>query len=192
MISILKHIFRIFKNGVEALLYNVDGIKRSKTQSILFLVLIPLLMIILSILFQIKISNMVDILISSLSIFTALIFGILFIASEKLNQRIEDLKIDIDSSNKLNDEDKNYLIRYINFTRLFVKQVSFLILLSIVLIVLLVLHKLEMLYLFEILLSGLSVAIAYYFALYFFSTLSNLYTLLMDDIKRVEKKIKNR
>lgn len=190
MTSVFKRIYRIFKEGLGTLFFNIDGVKRSKVQALTFLLIIPLIVLFVSVLLNVNIESIIDTLISSLSIFTALIFGVLFIAPEKLNQRIVELKSKYRTNDEIEERHRNYLVRFLNFTRLFIKQVSFLILISILLIILLIVQKMNLLYWVSICLSAISIVVSYYFVIYFLFTLINIYSLLMDDINRVEKEIR--
>ena len=124
--------------------------------------------------------DIIDILINCLSIFTALIFSALFIVPDKLSQRIKCLQ------EKRDDSKNNYLIRFLNFSKIFVKQVSFIIVLCMVLIVLLILQKIQTCSILVFANSFLFTVLIMYLLL----ILSNIYILLMDDIDKSAKDIK--
>ena len=124
--------------------------------------------------------DIIDILINCLSIFTALIFSVLFIVPDKLSQRIKCLQ------EKRDDSKNNYLIRFLNFSKIFVKQVSFIIVLCMVLIVLLILQKIQTCSILVFANSFLFTVLIMYLLL----ILSNIYILLMDDIDKSAKDIK--
>lgn len=173
-----NQIIRIIKDGINSLFYNIEGNKNPKNKIYILFIGIPL---VIAIYFRNEdMSSIIDDLLSCLSIFTALIFSVLFIVPDKLSQRIKDFQ------EKRNDSTHNYLIRYLNFSKIFIKQLSFIIVLCIVLIVLLIIQKIHSstpivftnTLLFTILI------------MYLFSILSNIYILLMDDIDKGGKDIK--
>ena len=121
-----------------------------------------------------KANEIIDTLLTCLSIFTALIFIALFVVPNKLSSRINMLK------EKDDDATHGYLIRFYNFTKSFVQQMSFVIVQSLTLIILLVTQKLYPCSVLTFINSGLFVVLI----LYVLAILSNMYILLMDDIHR--------
>lgn len=169
-----SQIIRIINNGITSLLYNIDGEKNSIFK-ICILFIIPL---IVAIYFKNRdIKDIIDILINCLSILTVLIFSALFIVPDKLSQRIKCLQ------EKRDDSKNNYLIRFLNFSKIFVKQVSFIIVLCMVLIVLLILQKIQTCSILVFANSFLFTVLIMYLLL----ILSNIYILLMDDIDKSAK-----
>lgn len=183
MVSLFKQLAIIVKTGITSLFYDIDGNKRTNMQFIVFLVFIPLAILVFIIWKQIKLSESIDTLLTVLTIFTALIFGVLFTVPDKLSNRIEKYK------NRKDEAIKNYLTRFYNFTKSFVEQITFIILISLVLIVLLVILKITDKIIFEylgciqIMITALSSVLFYYLLLYILVLLANIYILLMDDIK---------
>ena len=116
-----------------SLFYDIDGNKRPKTKIIIFFVIIPIIFSLISLKLD-KANEIIDTLLACLSIFTALIFTVLFVVPDKLSSRINMLK------EKDDDATHGYLIRFYNFTKSFVQQMSFVIVLSLTLIILVVLH----------------------------------------------------
>ena len=173
-----SQIIRIINNGVTSFFYNIDGEKNSIFKICISFIIIPL---IVAIYFKNRdMKNIIDILINCLSIFTALIFSALFIVPDKLSQRIKYLQ------EKRDDSKNNYLIRFLNFSKIFVKQVSFIIVLCMVLIVLLILQKIQTCSILVFANSFLFTVLIMYLLL----ILSNIYILLMDDIDKSAKDIK--
>lgn len=182
MTFIFKQIYRIIKDGIKSLLYDIDGNKRSKFQVYLGFIFVPIVICIITFWKEISLGDIIDTLLTILSIFTALIFGVLFTVPDKLSQRIERFK------NKTDNSTKNYLIRFSNFTRSFVQQITFIIVISIALIILLVIQKVitdnnTM----KLALTSINLILFYDLVMYILVTLSNIYTLLMDDIDISEK-----
>lgn len=85
---------------------------------------------------------------------------------------------------KDDDATHGYLTRFCNFTRMFVQQMSFVIVQSITLIILFVVQKLYPCFVLTFINSILFVTLIFYVL----TILSNIYILLMDDIDRNEIK----
>ena len=84
-----------------------------------------------------QVDNILSNLLSALSIFTALAYGILFIGPEKLNDRIEQLEHRIKQQNRFfDDADRNTVKRYTNFIKSFNQDIFFVSLISLVIITL--------------------------------------------------------
>lgn len=82
-----------------------------------------------------KINDILSNLLSALSIFTALAYGILFIGPEKLAERISTLENRLLKQKRyFDDADKNALIRYANFIKSFNQDIFFVSLMSLVII----------------------------------------------------------
>lgn len=112
MTFIFKQIYRIIKDGTKSLLYDIEGKKRSKFRVYSGFTFVPIIICAITIWKEISFRDIIDTLLTVLSIFTALIFNVLFSVPDKLSQRIEKLK------NKTDNSTKNYLVRFINFTRM--------------------------------------------------------------------------
>jgi hypothetical protein len=187
---LFSQLFVIIKTGVTSLLKDIDGKPRPKTPLVVIWVIVPLLLCFVIAVFHIKLHQSIDTLLTVLSIFTALIFGVLFTVPDKLNLRIDKYK-------GRNDVGvKNYLIRFANFTQSFVQQVSFIILLSLKIIVLLIILKVSYnipvtkdINIVHLIISDICSVLFYYLFFYILILLSNIYILLMDDIKISRKDI---
>lgn len=129
-----------------------------------------------------KANEIIDTLLTCLSIFTALIFIALFVVPNKLSSRINMLK------EKDDDATHGYLIRFYNFTKSFVQQMSFVIVQSLTLIILLVTQKLYPCNVLTFINSGLFIVLILY--VFVLTILSNMYILLMDGIHRNVDEIK--
>lgn len=172
-------IIRILKDGIMSLFYDIDGNKKSKTKISFFFVIIPIVFSFMSLKLD-KANEIIDTLLACLSIFTALIFTVLFIVPEKLSNRVNILK------EKDDDATRGYLIRFYNFTKSFVQQMSFVIVQNLTLIILLVTQKLYPCNVLIFINSGLFIVLIFYVL----TILSNMYILLMDDILRNVDEIK--
>lgn len=123
-----------------------------------------------------------------LSLFIALIFQVIYIATDKFTSRYNDCWAECVRTTKegmepsfMEDVD-NYLIRMGNYTRLFVRQMTFVLLLSIVIIILAVLDHLYRGCRVNIVLSSMMIALFYLWLVYMVHSIKSIYTLLMDDI----------
>lgn len=166
-------IYRIIKDGIKSLLYDIDGHRKSIIKIILFFVIVPLFVSLYIVKF-IDLSTIFDALLTCLSIFTALIFSVLFTVPDKLNQRIKDLQ------DKKDNATRGYLIRFYNFSKSFVQQISFVVILCFVLIILLIIQKIHC----YIIITFIGIFLFSVLFMYLLSILSNIYILLMDDIER--------
>lgn len=176
-----KQIYLIIKDGIISLLKDVDGNKRKMGEIIFSFFIIPLIITISAKFLNINISEAIETLLTCLSIFTTLIFGILFTVPEKLSQRIDTLNETKD------DASQNYLIRFSNFSKGFVQRVSFVVIICLLLIILLIIQKI-----YDS--SFITLIIIYFFGIIFMLILlilSDVYILLKDEIEISKKKIRD-
>ena len=123
-----------------------------------------------------------------LSLFVALIFQVIYIATDKFTSRYNDCWAECVRTAKEGEEPafmedvSNYLIRMGNYTRLFVRQITFVLLLSIGIIILSVLEHLYHGYRMNIVLSSIMISLFYLWLMYMVHSIKSIYTLLMDDI----------
>ena len=123
-----------------------------------------------------------------LSLFIALVFQVIYIATDKFTTRYNDCWAECVRMSKEGKEPafmedvNNYLIRMGNYTRLFVRQMTFVLLLSIVIIILSVFEHLYHGCRVNIFLSSLMMALFYLWLVYLVHSIKSIYTLLMDDI----------
>ena len=83
MIIIFRQLYRIIKDGISSL--------SSDKQLIVFFIIVPYFIFGFTYWLEVNLDNIIDTLLSVLSIFTALIFGVLFTVPDKLPHRIEKL-----------------------------------------------------------------------------------------------------
>ena len=81
MIIIFRQLYRIIKDGISSLSSDIDGNKTSPKQLIVFFIIVPYFIFGFTYWLEVNV----------LSIFTALIFGVLFTVPDKLPHRIEKL-----------------------------------------------------------------------------------------------------
>lgn len=180
---ILVQLCNILENGYLSLKTDIDGNKLPSIQIKILFIIVPYCIIGVSYWLEINLSNSIDTILTTLSIFTALIFGILFIVPEIFSKRIDTL------SQKKDDINKNYLIRFYNFTKKFVQQTSFIIVLSILNIVLLLIQKIISNELGILILSAINCSLFYILLMFILIILVNIYILLMDDVNINKDKI---
>lgn len=176
----MKYIFvqlcNILKNGHLSLNSDIDGNKLSSMSVNFYFIIIPYCIIGLAYWLEINLSNSIDTILTTLGIFTALILGSLFIVPDIFSKRIDTL-----NQNK-DDVNKNYLIRFHNFTKKFVQQTSFIIVLSIINSALLLIQKIINNHIGILILSAINCSLFYILLMFTIIILVNTYILLMDDI----------
>ena len=123
-----------------------------------------------------------------LSLFIALIFQVIYTAADKFTSRYNDCWAECartanEGEEPNFEEDVNgYLIRIGNYTRLFVRQMTFVLILSAVIIILAVVESLYQGVWVNIVLSSMTIALFYLWLAYMLHSIKSIYTLLMDDI----------
>ena len=127
-------ISEIRKGAFESLKYKDDNAREESNIYMLFIYALPVLISALLLAVGIFITNdIATYLITSISIFAGLFFGLLFIVTERYNAKKEQLKEDE------NEEVRYYLIRYKNFSKFLIRQISYTIVLALLLIFLMAL-----------------------------------------------------
>jgi len=86
-----SQIKRILEDGIKSLLYNIEGNKRPKRKIICIFVVILIVSFLVSLVLE-KVNEIIDTLLTCLSIFTAFIFTALFVVPDKLSSRMNMLK----------------------------------------------------------------------------------------------------
>ena len=130
-----------------------------------------------------------------LTLFMALVFQVIYIAGDKFSNRVrnkvdESRKLANDTVNYVMHQDvKNYLQRFENYTKLFVRQLILILLTSLLIIVCYILIHLDIRVL-TIALSSLIIILLYIWILLMLKAVTSIYNLLMDDILEQHKLIK--
>lgn len=183
----------IREQAKESLKYR-DFNANSKTKIyLLYLYFLPVLFSLLLLLLGLFIEKEIaSYFITSISIFAGLFFSLLFIVTDKYNVKKDNLKEIIE---KEDEETQNYLKRYKNFSTFLIRQISFTIILAIVLIL-----SLSIVYFYpqfpqidcyfwkfvklvgKYLLNGIIYYWIAQFAVFLIVILSNMYVMLLDDI----------
>jgi len=185
-------IWEIRKDSLLSLRKDINNrIVKNKFNVILYYNLIPLIIAIIFLIIGVTInSEIANYFITAISIFAGLFFNLLLVVASKLNER----KKIIDSNS--DEETVNYVERYTNFSEQLISQISYTIILSLLLIVLMFfihfkkwLPHFEWQYLslfyhgLKCLLNGIIFYIGVQFIVMLFVILSSMYTMLLDDIK---------
>lgn len=172
-------IYSIILKGILSLLTDVNGRTKNPLRLIFYtLILVGLIICIGNHKFVLS-DDMILLLISLFGIFTALIFSVIFIAPDKFAQRVELYK-----SHQRFEDVKNYLIRYEQFSRKFVHQLSLLMILSIVVLILLtIIYILQGNTISDVILSCSAIFFIVNFICLVLQLICDIYTMLMDDIE---------
>lgn len=176
-------VYNIIVKGIRSTFVDVDGSNKSRVSFRLYMLLLVVFVVYLGVNDFILSDDIISLLISTFSIFTALIFGVIFIAPDKFAQRVELYK-----SNQKYEDVANYLTRYENFAKRFVNLLSLLIVLSIViLIVLAIEYILKEVGTINIILSCCAVFMMISFVTLVLLLVLDIHTMLIDDIDKASR-----
>jgi hypothetical protein len=135
------NLFLIIKDANKSLFTSIDGVIEKKDKAIK-LYIFDLLPIIISILIVtsngILNESLTNILITGLSIFSGLFFSLIFVVTEKAKE------IRKEYTESTDDELINFKIRYLNFSKQLIAQISYSILIALMIILLAFLTKIEL------------------------------------------------
>ena len=139
-----------------------------------------------------QVNNILTNLLSALSIFTALAYGILFIGPEKLSNRISLLENRLERQQRFYDEaDRNSFIRYSNFIKTFNQDIFFVSLISLVIISLIFLKWIEINKLISKCSIVAIVACSVMLLIYLFKIVATLYRLNIVSISETNMKLRD-
>ena len=130
-------ILRVIKEGFLSLFKNTEG-ETTLLSSLLKFLVIPLLFAVVAYC-KVPVSGleeMVDPLMEVMGIFVSIILGVIFVVPDKLRAKAKEL------SGQTDDASVGFLIRFKNFTKNIVGQLSLILIFSILLIVLLLIVRL--------------------------------------------------
>lgn len=123
-----KHIYQLLSIGFLSLFESNNGIVRHNWGNILTFIGIPIAIGVGCLLCSISAKAISNDILTTLSIFLAIALGVIFIVPDKLAKKVESNISD-------NESRVNYLNRYKNFCRLFVRRLTFVLVLSVFLII---------------------------------------------------------
>ena len=160
-----------------------DGFKTIENSGKRFLVLIltPIIIgITISIYKDIEVNkDYINIIISSLSIFTGFFFTLIVYVADK-------------AANKKNEEDIRFINTYLDFIEKLISQISYSIILSVIIICISLVSQLELPCLidgkychhFDLLITSIVISLIFHFLIYLLLIISNMYALFLEEIKR--------
>ena len=158
--------------------YDLDGNKSNILLACAKVFILPLITCVCSLYTKICITDDIDTVLTVVSVFTALIFGTIFIAPDRLMQRIDILK-----DNKGDEVTDNYIIRFTSFAKRFVRRISLIILVGLLLILLLLTQKIVKLNVLLAILNIMNIFLLMLLVVITLSVLADIYKLLMDDME---------
>lgn len=185
-------IFEIRHDALQSLHKDFNGhVSKSKKSVLEYYYAFPILVSIILLYSGVSInSEIANYFITGISIFAGLFFNLLLVVADKLNAKKRLLEKDT------NEETINYITRYRHFSEQLISQISYGIIVSIGIIILMFLtnfsHWLpptkvpEILFLYKILkysLNGLIIYFGMQFITLLFIILSSMYVMLLDDLK---------
>ena len=186
----MKNIWRIFYESFVSVGYNaITGNVKPWYKIVVGYILIPIMLFVFLCWYGFNMGDgLYSAIVGFLSLFIALIFQVIYIATDKFTSRYNDCWAECVRTTKegvepnFMEDVENYLIRMGNYTRLFVRQMTFVLLLSVVIIILTVLEHLYSGVRVNIILSSMMIALFYLWLVYMTHSIRSIYTLLMDDI----------
>lgn len=182
------HLWEIIKNGHISLYHEIDGHKGSVRQKIIVFDFLPVVIsfgLYFLTNFQSKLPEFSSDILSGLSIFSGLLFSLIVVIVDKAKTR----KATLLSSE--NEEEKNYLTKYLLYSEQLVTQISLSIIYAFIVILLLILSliRLENLNIpIEIMtiMSSIGIFLITYFSIQFFFLIlliiSGMYSIFINDI----------
>lgn len=123
-----KHIWQLLKIGFLSLFESNNGINNHKFGNFITYIGIPFLIVICSYSFSVKADGISDDILTTLSIFLAIALGVIFIVPDKLTKKIE-------TQTSTNESRLKFLDRYKKFCILFIRRLSFVLVLSVIIII---------------------------------------------------------
>lgn len=184
-------IFEIKKDALESLKKDYNGrIVKNHSVSLYYYMLPVIVSVILLVSKATITKDIANYFITGISIFAGLSFNLLLAVADKLNVKKRLLETD------LNEETRNYVLRYRHFSEQLISQISYCIVISIVLILLMFLtHFRDWLpvtdnhiikfgyYISKHILNGSIFYFGMQFIIMVFVILSSMYVMLLDDLK---------
>lgn len=185
-------IWEIRKDALQSLRKDYNGkVVKNNRIVIFYYYILPLFISLLFLAFGVTInSEIANYFITGISIFAGLFFNLLLVVADKLNVRKRLLETD------QNEETKNYVTRYRHFSEQLIAQISYGIVISIILIILMFLtnfktwlphtdiSSIKLIYkALKYILNGLIFYNGMKFIIMLFIILSSMYVMLLDDLK---------
>lgn len=185
-------VWEIKKDALLSLRKDYNGrVVKNKSSFLTYYYIIPLLISVIFLLIGVSINSEIsNYFITAISIFAGLFFNLLLVVADKLNIRKKMLE------NDQNEETVNYVKRYTHFSEQLISQISYTIVISLSLIVLMFLIHFktwlphcDIVYVkiiyktLKYILNGIIFYVGMQFIIMLFVILSSMYVMLLDDIK---------
>lgn len=185
-------IWEIRKDAINSLQKDYNGnVVKNKFVTAFYFYITPLIISVILLIIGVTITNdIANYFITGISIFAGLFFNLLLVVSDKLNIRKRLLDTDP------NEETRNYVIRYRHFSEQLISQISYSIVISISLIILMFMTHFKtwlpktdhcsIIIIYKSLkyiLNGLIFYHGMQFIIMLFVILSSMYVMLLDDLK---------
>jgi len=185
-------VWEIRKDALLSLRKDYNGrMVKNKTAFLIYYNIIPFLISVIFLLIGVSINSEIsNYFITAISIFAGLFFNLLLVVADKLNVRKKMLE------NNQNEETVNYVKRYTHFSEQLISQISYTIVISLSLIVLMFLvhfkswlphsdieYVIIIYKALKYILNGIIFYVGMQFIIMLFVILSSMYVMLLDDIK---------
>lgn len=126
--NLWANVGHLLATGYKSLFRNHLNHENGKVSNVCTFLGIPILATIITFYFNISAQSFSNDILTTLSIFLAITLGVIFLIPEKLSQKVEKLTIDDEAR-------RNYIKRYKLFCSLFIKRLTFVLVLSVLLII---------------------------------------------------------
>lgn len=182
--TLLQQVRHILAKGFKSAIVNENGRRRSFALFFIFYVFIPLGILVSGIYIKLdNYDNIIDPILGIVTVFVAFVFQIVFNSNDKFVSKYESYQVRREN-NTLTEHYINYMRRLKNLTKQFIQILSFLILLSLLIMVISLLYKLLPKGTPTVIASSVVVTCFYYWAIYLVNAVVDMYQLLMDDINK--------
>lgn len=182
--TLFQQVRQILGKGFKSALVNEDGQRRSVVLFSLFYIIIPLAILGYGICIRLdSYDNLINPILGIVTVFVAFVFQIVFNSNDKFASKYEIYQAKKEKDT-LTEHYKNYITRLKNLTKQFIQVLSFLILLSLLIMVVGLTYKLLPKGTLTIIVSSLVVMLFYLWLVYLVNAVVDMYQLLMDDINK--------
>jgi len=182
--TLFHQVRQILTKGFKSAIVNENGLRRSLVLFIIFYVVVPLGILAAGIYLKMdNYDNIINPILGIVTVFVAFVFQIVFNSNDKFASKYESYQVKKEN-NTLTEHYINYLKRLKNLTTQFIQILSFLILLSLFIMVVSLLYKLLPQGEPTIIVSSIVVTCFYFWVVYLVNAVVDMYQLLMDDLNK--------
>lgn len=182
--TLLQLVRQILVKGFKSALVNENGQRRSLVLIFIFYAVIPLGILTAGIYIKLdNDDNIINSILGIVTVFVAFVFQIVFNSNDRFASKYESYQVKKEN-NTLTEHYINYLKRLKNLTKQFIQILSFLILLSLLIMVVSLFYKLLPEGESTIVVSSIVAVCFYYWVVYLVNAVVDMYQLLMDDINK--------